>query len=162
MSNVSFEVRSAVEDFLFLEADCMDLHRYDEWFSLWSEELNYWVPCNEDGSDPKRHVSLIFDDRKRLEERIFRLKSKFNHSQSPASRLSRVVSNIRIKQCADTSTLEVSSTFCLTEARGDSVTFWAGRQTHFLEAKNSNFKIKEKRIFLVNNDLVLGNLTFLI
>lgn len=162
MSNLTYETRSAVEDFLFHEAECMDQYRYEEWFSLWAEDLKYWVPCNEYSYDPAKHVSLILDDRKRLEERIFRLKSKFNHAQLPPSRITRVVSNIRIKQIEASSDLEVSSTFSLAEAHCEDLTFWAGRQTHVLQQQGNGFKIKEKRVFLVNNDQVMGNLQFLI
>jgi len=40
-----------VTKFLYLEADLMDEHRFDEWLALWSSELLYWVPCNDDDID---------------------------------------------------------------------------------------------------------------
>ena len=64
-----------VERFLFLEARLMDEHRYKEWLALWTDDGVYWVPCNDDDIDPKRHVSIIYDDRERLEQGIDRLLS---------------------------------------------------------------------------------------
>ena len=82
--------------FLYLEADLMDEHRFDEWLALWNHELLYWVPCNTDDIDPRRQVSLIYDDRTALENRLARLQSPAAHSQTPRSKLRRVISNIVI------------------------------------------------------------------
>src|SRR5207245_2591900 len=60
----------AVEKFLYREARLMDEQRYDEWLDLWTEDALYFVPCNDEEIDPKRHVTLIYDDRTRLEDRI--------------------------------------------------------------------------------------------
>ena len=62
--------RQQVEQFLYYEAQIMDEHRYDEWLALWSDDALYWVPAGRDNIDPKREISLIYDDRVRLETRI--------------------------------------------------------------------------------------------
>ena len=162
MTQTTGALKDAVEQFLYQEAAYMDLHCYDEWFGLWADDLQYWVPCNVDQYNPARHVSLIFDNRTRLEERIFRLKSKLIHSQTPRSRISRVISNVRVTQPVSQDLVEVSSNFLLTEARLDEVVHWAGRQTHHLVVAGDSLKIQQKTIYLVNNDAVLTNLTFLI
>src|SRR5581483_7317320 len=90
------ELRRAVEEFLYLEAELMDSHQYDRWMELWDEEALYWVPCNADQIDPERQVSLIYEHREQIEDRLFRLKGRHAHAQRPKSRLMRVVSNIRI------------------------------------------------------------------
>ena len=64
-----------VRQFLYHEAQLMDEHRYDEWLALWAEGALYWVPSNRDEIDPKREVSLVYDDAVRLKLRIARLKS---------------------------------------------------------------------------------------
>lgn len=151
-----------VEELLFLEADLADSHRYDDWFALWCEQLRYWVPCNSDSTDPSRQVSLIYDDRGRLEERLFRLKTKHAHSQIPRSRLSRTVSNVRLDDFDSNRGGVVTSRFFLGEERLDRLTMWVGRQTHVLERVDDGFKIREKRVLLINNDSPMGNLTFLI
>ena len=58
--------REQVEQFLYREADLMDEHRYDEWLALWTDDALYWVPTGSDEIDPKREISLIYDDRTRL------------------------------------------------------------------------------------------------
>lgn len=164
MSKASLEFKSVIEDFLFREAEYMDLHQYEQWLALWVEDnVKYWVPCNEDFYEPASHVSLIYDDsRSLLKERVLRLKSKFNHTQSPKSRLAHVISNIRVSALSVDGVVEVNSTFSVAEARPDRLTIWAGRQSHVLVSHGDDFRIREKRIYLVNNDNYLPNLSFLI
>ena len=59
-----------VAAFLYREARLMDEHRYQEWLTLWeSSDTLYWVPCNDDDIDPRRQVSIIYDDHDRLMQR---------------------------------------------------------------------------------------------
>ena len=85
-----------VTDLLYLEAELADANAYDDWLALWDEECLYWVPCNLDDYDPAHHVSIIYDDRSRLEQRCFRLTTGGAHAQEPASKSCRVVGNVRV------------------------------------------------------------------
>ena len=153
--------RHQIENFLYREARLMDEHAYDEWLSLWAEDLLYWVPCNADDIDPQRHVSIIYDTRPFLEDRIERLKSGVAYAQEPKSRLRRVVSNIEIEE-GDNGEVTVYSNFNLTELRRSRQDTFAGRTIHKLRPQDSGFKITYKKVLLVNNDEVIDNLTFLI
>jgi 3-phenylpropionate/cinnamic acid dioxygenase small subunit len=150
-----------VENFLYREARLMDEHAYDEWLSLWTDDALYWVPCNDDDIDPQRHVSIIYDNRPRLEDRIDRLKSGAAYAQDPKSRLRRVVSNIEVEE-GENGEITVYSNFNLTELRRSRQDTFAGRTVHKLRAQGSSFKIAYKKVLLVNNDEVIDNLTFLI
>ena len=162
ITSTTLELQHEIEQFLFHEAALADEHAYKAWQALWAPELLYWVPCNADQIDPSKQVSLIFDDRPRLEERLYRLGTKHAHSQNPRSRLSRVVSNVRLLGFDPASGGEVSSRFNLTEARADRITVWAGRQHHVLERHGDTWLMREKRVYLVNNDSLMGNMTFII
>jgi 3-phenylpropionate/cinnamic acid dioxygenase small subunit len=151
----------AVEEFLYTEADYMDTHQYDRWLELWDQEALYWVPCNADEIDPARKVSLIYEHREQIEDRLFRLKGRHAHAQQPKSRLTRVISNVRITG-HDSIKVSVSSNFVLGEVRLDRQTVWMGRNSHTLLHQPEGFKIREKKVVLLNNDSPMGNLTFLI
>lgn len=151
----------AVEDFLYTEAEYMDTHQYDRWMELWDEEALYWVPCNADEIDPGRKVSLIYERREQIEDRLFRLKGRHAHAQKPKSRLMRVISNLRITD-ADSERVNVRSNFVLGEVRLDRQTVWMGRSFHTLLRQADGFRIREKKVVLLNNDSPMGNLTFLI
>jgi 3-phenylpropionate/cinnamic acid dioxygenase small subunit len=150
-----------VETFLYCEARLMDQHAYDEWFALWTDDALYWVPSNEDDYDPERHVSIVYENKRGLEDRIARLKSGAAYAQDPKSRLSRVVSNIEIEEQSDAQ-LIVNSTFNITALRRRRMDTYAGRAVHTLRADGESFKIASKKVLLINNDVVINNLTFLI
>ena len=151
----------SVEQFLFLEADCMDRHAYAEWLALWDEDPLYWVPCNADDADPTKRISLIYDRREQIEQRIRRLEGRHAHAQDPRSRLTRVVSNVRINEATGAEVVAASN-FVLGELRMDSQVTWFGRNLHTLTRHGDGFRMKQKKVVLLNNDSPMGNLQFLI
>lgn len=155
------ELEREVERFLLHEADLMDGHRYQEWLELWDEDALYWVPSNEEEVDPDREVSIIYDKRAQLEDRIFRMMGKHFHSQSPRSRLLRLVANIAIVE-ADGESVLATSRFVLGEIRGSRADSLFGRSTHKLVRRSGRWKIAMKKIFLLNNDAPMRNVTFLL
>ena len=161
--NLAWQDLREVELLLYREAELADANRHKEWLALWTKELLYWVPCNADGIDPLRHISLIYDDRPKLEERIFRLGTKHAHSQRPQSRLTRLVSNI-VPDASYCPSLggAVASRFMAVEMRRDRSTTWSGRMHHVLVREDNRLRIKEKHVFLVNNDATMSNMTFVI
>ena len=153
--------RLQVEQFLYHEALLMDEHRYDEWLALWTEPALYWIPSNRDEVDPRREVSLIYDDWVRLQLRIARLKSGFAHAQEPKSRMRRIISNIEVEQ-APGGEVVAHSNFMLAELRRGKQDLFAGRTTHRLRPDQGAFKMLSKKVLLINNDEPIDNLTFLI
>jgi 3-phenylpropionate/cinnamic acid dioxygenase small subunit len=153
--------REAVERFLYREARLMDENRYAEWLTLWTEDASYWVPCNSDDIDPRRQVSLIYDDRPRLEQRVDRLISGSVLAQDPQPRMRRLVSNVEILAEEGTA-LTVESNFLLIKARGIEQQIWAGHSHHLLRRDGVDFKIAKKKVLLVNADQEMPLLQFLI
>jgi benzoate/toluate 1,2-dioxygenase subunit beta len=153
--------RNQIETFLYHEARLMDAHRYDDWLSLWAlEDATYWIPANADDIDPLHTVSVIYDRRRQLRNRIQRLKDTlWLKEQTP--RLMRLVSNIQIEaETADEVT--VGSNFILTELHRHDQHIWAGNSTHKLLPHSSGFKIKYKKVVLLNANEPLPNMLFLI
>jgi benzoate/toluate 1,2-dioxygenase subunit beta len=54
-------LKDEVEAFLYVEAEICDRHRYSDWLDLWAEDGCYWVPCNDDDSDPATHVAITYE-----------------------------------------------------------------------------------------------------
>jgi 3-phenylpropionate/cinnamic acid dioxygenase small subunit len=153
--------RHQIENFLYREARLMDENAYDDWFALWTDDALYWIPANADDIDPQRHVSIVYEDKARLEDRIERLKSGAAYAQDPKSRMRRVISNIEIQEGAQGEVI-VYANFNLTELRRSQQRTFAGRTVHKLRPEGSSFKIAYKKVLLVNNDEVISNLTFLV
>jgi 3-phenylpropionate/cinnamic acid dioxygenase small subunit len=151
-----------VENFLYREARLMDENAYTEWLSLWAEDnIRYWVPSSADEADPSEQISIIYDDRKRLEARIKRLASGYAFAQEPKSRMRRVISNIEIDQAPD-GIVTTWSNFALGEFRRNKQDIFVGRTMHQLQPERDSFKIRLKKVLLINSAGYIDNLTFLV
>ena len=152
---------AAIEQFLYREARLMDEGKYREWLSLWTDDAIYWVPCSDDDTDPRRDVSLIYDNRERLVQRVDRLLSGTVLALDPRPLMRRVVSNIEIEADAG-SDATVASNFILAHARWDTQQIWAGRSLHRLRRDGATFKIVFKKVMLVNAEQEIPLLQFIV
>jgi benzoate/toluate 1,2-dioxygenase beta subunit len=153
--------RQQAEEILFEEARLLDAGRYDDWFAMFTDDAIYWLPCNGEGIDPNREISLVYDDHARLRDRIDRLNSGVAHAQSPPSKTCRLISNVQIQQVS-TDTAAITSAFLLFELRQSRQRIFAGHYLHRLRLENDGWKIAWKKAVLVNNDEVIDNLTFIV
>lgn len=157
--------RPAAEAFLYREARFLDEGRFDEWLALFTEDAHYWVPCAE-GADPQLTTHLVYDDHRQLEDRVWQLRHPRRVSQGPPSLTTRLISNVEVENVASSEAL-VRSSFALHEVRrvqggrGDQRTF-AGRCQHLLRYEAGELRIVCKTVWLVNRDLPISNLTFLL
>ena len=154
------DLRRRIEDFLFYEAKLIDEHRYEEWLELWTEDGLYWVPCNSDDADPVRQTMIIYDNRARLGERVYRLTSGAAWAQQPQSRTRRLISNIEVRESAGAHAVE--SNCIIAELRRSRQDIFASRVLHTLRPAGEGFKIALKKVLLLNNDEPIDNLTFLV
>src|SRR3954467_1771682 len=99
------------------EARLLDQLRFDEWLAMYAPECLYWVPATPEGGDPRHEVAISFDDRRRLEDRIFRLRTGYAWSQAPKSRTVRMVSNVEVFATAHAGKRMVRSNFLISEFR---------------------------------------------
>ena len=151
---------ASVETFLYHEADLLDSRRYEEWLELYTDDAIYWIPQGDE-PDPMHHVSIAYDDHRRLHERVLRLASGFAFSQDPPSRTCHVVGNVRVAGEID-GDLDVRSNLVLAEMRRGLQSVYAGQVTHRLVPTGDAFMVRRKTIRLINSDVPLSNLTFLI
>jgi benzoate/toluate 1,2-dioxygenase beta subunit len=87
--------RDMFRSLLERETRLLDQHRYEDWLKMFTPECVYWAPGRPDGGDPRTEIAVIFDDRRRLEDRVFRLCTGYAWSQAPRSRrsIARKISN---------------------------------------------------------------------
>jgi benzoate/toluate 1,2-dioxygenase subunit beta len=153
--------RASVEAFLFAEARLQDEHCYDAWEALWDDDALYWVPAGGDDIDPALSVSYIYDNRRRIAARIRQLKTGTRHSQAPASRLRRIISNVEIDE-AGGAEIRVRANFLLIEARWGTMYTWAGSTRYRLRERDGEMRLVEKKVLLVNNADDITTMAFLI
>ena len=150
-----------VTQWVYREARLQDEHRYDEWEALWTDDGIYWIPANGEGGDPEQEMSIVYDNRSRIALRIRQFHTGKRYSQTPKSRLRRVVSNIEILS-DDGGELTVGSNALIFEShvRGD--TLWAARNEYRLRREGNALKMAFKKVVLVNNQTALWSMAFLI
>ena len=148
-----------VEQFLYLEARLMDEKRWDEWQALFTEEGEYWMPASRGQPDPLNHVSIMYE--KSL-LRAVRLK-RYNHpnalSLQPMPYSVHTVSNVMLDSHDEiTGVIEVNSRFIVLEYRRDATCTYGGAYSHTLQSHDSSFRIRKKKVELINCDGVLENI----
>lgn len=153
--------RQEIENFLYKEARLLDQGNFNDWLELFTEDSIYWAPANRYEIDPNQEVSLIYDDRGRMGDRVWRLQSGLAYSQEPASRTRHLISNVEIVE-SSAEKVVTSSSFAIFEMRKGVQRTYAGRFEHHLRPADGGWKIAFKKIELINNDDPIDNLTFLL
>jgi benzoate/toluate 1,2-dioxygenase beta subunit len=154
-------LRAEVEDLLFREASLLSARDFPGWLELYAEDATYWIPSNADESDPSRQVSIVYDKRAQLAERVWRLDSGLAYAQEPQSRAAHLVGNVRLLDPED-DLIATESVFVVTEYRRGHLYHHSGRTLHHLRREGDGLRIVRKKVELVNNDGHLGNLSILL
>jgi benzoate/toluate 1,2-dioxygenase beta subunit len=144
------------------EARLLDRLRYDEWLGCFAPELIYWVPGTPNGGDPRREIAVMFDDRRRLEDRIYRLRSDYAWSQAPPSRTSRLIANIEVFTTAREHTRMVRANFLISEFWDKETRSLAGWFGYQLVVEEDRWLIAVKQINLLECDQSLRNLSIVL
>jgi benzoate/toluate 1,2-dioxygenase subunit beta len=158
--------RNEVEQFLYREARLADESQYDEWEALWTDDALYWVPAGGQGGDPRREMSVIYDNRNRISTRLKQLRTGRRYAQAPQSNLRRLISNIEflggVPNPDGGIDLEVGANFLAIESRARDTHLWGGRVTYRLRRDDDTLRLVYKKVVLVDNDRPLPTLGFLI
>lgn len=161
--------RSEAEDFLYREARLLDELQLDEWLTLFTKDGLYWIPI-DDGKPTEHSLSVVRDPPLRREERVHHILRTQFPSQSPRSRTVHLVSNVEVMPDAASGEVRLRSNQVIHEIRtgdyrqtglGELRTLVATVE-HVLRREDGALKIALKKIKLIDRDMPLGNLTFLI
>jgi benzoate/toluate 1,2-dioxygenase beta subunit len=156
------QVREQCRMLLDREARLLDQGRYKEWLQLYAERCVVWVPGAEPAGDPRREVTVFFDDRQRLEDRIYRLGTGKAWSQVPPSRTVRVVSNVEVFRTQERTVLMVRSNVLLAEFRAGETRTLAAWCGYRLRRRQVGWEIEAKQLNLVDRDQPLRNPSILL
>jgi ethylbenzene dioxygenase subunit beta len=149
-----------IEAFLFTEAKLLDQKKFDDWFSLFSDDAYYWIPLRPEQSQPEKELSIIYDDIDMMKARIHWLNHPKNHAQAIPSRTVHYVSNVLIENFNDNDQeYSVSSALQVSEFRKAYQTIYSGRCEYVLRVENDALKIVSKRVDLINSEAVLNSIS---
>jgi 3-phenylpropionate/cinnamic acid dioxygenase small subunit len=158
-----------IEELLYLEADLLDNRRYEPWLDLFTEDVRYWmplrknVPWRERGEDSSRddEVGWFDDDKATLTKRVKQLMTGIHWAEEPISRVSHMVSNIRIAGARDASgQIPVTCRVFVYRNRLDTETdFLIARREDTLRRVDGALKIAYRKILIEQSVLMAKNLT---
>lgn len=155
-----------IEQLLYLEGRLIDERRFEEWEALWVEEGTYWVPANGDDTDPHTQVSLVYDNRARMHNRVERYAGGKAISQQPPPRTVHLISNVHVEMPTEGGgeqpALVVHSSLQVAESRPGFRVEWVARVTHHLVERDGELLLRFKKVMLVDNDQELTTIDFLL
>jgi benzoate/toluate 1,2-dioxygenase beta subunit len=139
------------------EARLLDQLKFDEWLAMYVPECIYWVPGTPEAGDPRREIAISFDDRRRMEDRIYRLRTGYAWSQAPKSRTVRLVTNVEVFRTAQADARMVRSNYLIGEFRPDGVRYLPGWCGHRFVRNGERWLIAVRQVNLIECDQNLRN-----
>jgi 3-phenylpropionate/cinnamic acid dioxygenase small subunit len=166
------DLKCEVEDFLFAEAELLDDRRYDEWLALFTDDVRYWMPLRlnvrwqdrDADTSGEDEVGWTDDDKETLTKRVRQIQTGIHWAEEPVSRVSHVVSNVRIAPPAITlaegQTITVKSHFIVYRNRLETETdLLVGRRDDQLRRTDGQLRIANRKILIEQSVLMAKNLT---
>jgi len=151
-------IRELAGDLLNNESLYLDKQDWDSWLALYLEECEFWMPAWKSEhrltDDPSRELSLIYYRTKAdLEDRVSRVRSGRSIASIPMPRTQHMLSNMIVQPSGDGRSCAVMSNWTvnqfLLKQRRSEVLF--GRYEHELVATDGGWRIRKKKITLLND-----------
>jgi 3-phenylpropionate/cinnamic acid dioxygenase small subunit len=169
-----FLLKQEIEDFLYSEADLLDSRRYEEWLALLAEDVRYWMPMrrNVKVDDLEREftregldISWFDEGKETLTRRVRQIQTGIHWAEEPVSRISHIVSNIRVLEASpawdEPAEVTVGCRFLVYRNRVETETdFLVGKREDLLRRSEGEWRIARRKILLDQNVLLSKNLTF--
>jgi 3-phenylpropionate/cinnamic acid dioxygenase small subunit len=163
--------RAEAEEFIYREVRLLDTLQLEEWLSLFADDGLYWLPIHDgDPADAAGTVSIVYDDRARREERVYRTLHTPVLDQNPRSRTVHLVGNVEVDGTDERGDVRVLCSQFIGELRSggqrqvglNHTRVLAARGEYRLRATADGWRISLKKLVLVDADQPLYNLTFMI
>jgi 3-phenylpropionate/cinnamic acid dioxygenase small subunit len=140
------------QEFVAHEASLIDAQRFDDWLALFADDGRYWVPLRGAAqAEGDAYNALADEDRLLLALRVQRLKNPKAHSQHPRSRCQHVLQASQVVAADDAAgTCELRTPFLYIESRGARQLLLAGSATHRLVRAGDAWRIRMKRVDLLD------------
>lgn len=138
------------QDFIAHEARLLDEQRWDDWLALFADDGRYWVPLQGAAqAEGAAYNALADEDKLLLTLRVQRLKNPKAHSQHPRSRSQHVL-QASTQVSGDAASCELRTPFLYLESRGERQVLLAGAATHRLVRAGDAWRIRLKRVDLLD------------
>ncbi len=153
-----YETAREIELFLFEEARLLDAGQFEDWLRLYEPHGIYWMPSEPGQTDPLNVASIVYEDHAILSMRVQRLLEARALVLTPMPRTAHLIGNIEARESGE-GEFTVEAAFLCVEQQGETQRIYSGRHTHHLARASASFRIKLKRVALLNCDGVHAPMT---
>lgn len=161
-----------IRNFYYQEADLLDDRDFDAWLDLFTDDVRYWMPLarnvqfrrGEEYSREGVDSAWIDEDKLTLRQRVQQLATGIHWAEEPRSRMSHLITNVRILDVRHDSEgaaqLTAKCRFLVYRNRMESeVDILVGKRKDTLRRTDTGWRVCRREIYLDQNVLMAKNLT---
>lgn len=171
--NAGIELWWEIQNFLFEEADLLDRRNFNEWLEMLHPDITYRMPLarnirrdqikKSEYTQPGE-VAWFDEGFQTLSQRVAQINTGIHWAEEPASRISHLVTNVRVQVPADAvdapEEVKVHSRFLVYQNRLQTETvLFVGKRADVLRRHEGRWKVVERTIYLDQNVLLAKALT---
>ncbi|HIG78937.1 MAG TPA: aromatic-ring-hydroxylating dioxygenase [Cycloclasticus sp.] len=151
--------KQACESLIVAEARLADDLRLEAWLDCYSDESVYWIPSSYPAADPRQEITLEFHDKRRLQDRVARIRTGVAYSMVPVIRTRHILGHVEYWQ-GDTNEIRARASFIIDALFNDKHRILSGWMGYSLVKEKNDWKIAVKQINLIDADCLQENNTF--
>lgn len=159
---LSNDTRNTLTEIIYKETDLLDEGNYNTWIDMLSDDYTYWIPISKDQKDPVYSTSLLYEDLFVTKLRINRINNQRSYSQQPKSISQHIVQRPTITQGSHGDIAYGQSNILYIEARGEVESHYASKVFYTFFQQESGWKIKQKKVMLLNSIRPLNSIQLII
>lgn len=150
---------------LYDEALALDEGRFEDWLAMLDPEIRYVAPIRQDlaPDTPLERtgpvLSFFEESLPTLGMRVAKLRTGLSQTESPPSRVVRLISNVRVGQLNDLDGIPVSSAFVVyRQHRQRDIEILAGRRKDTWRRRDGVWRLLQREILFAANVLPVKSL----
>jgi len=162
-----------LQEFFHAEADLLDERRFGEWLQLFTDDVRYWMPlvrnvqhghAEREYSREQEESAWIDEDKTTLRQRVEQLATGIHWSEEPISRMSHLVTNVRVIEAlpdatAPSEVVTKSRILVYRNRLQAEVDILIAKRRDRLRRTEDGWRIARREIFLDQNVLLAKSLT---
>lgn len=157
-----------IAEFLYREAEVLDLGRAVEWMKLLTDDIRYRIPVRVSkekvsGSGILEDSFYIDDDKRALDIKVRKLLSEYSWSEDPPSRVKHLVTNILVEPTKNPNEVKVRSYVLFVRYRLDKLYSeqLSYARNDVLRRVDGVWKLADRLVLLDHSVLMSENITIL-
>lgn len=154
-----------VNQFYNQEARALDDEDYETWFSMLSEDVQYWMPSREtlfrkdEQADTTKHMNHYNETLQTLQLRVARLYSGSAWAEDPRTRYRHIISNVEVELGEQKGELKVRSNTLVYRNRLEREEYWLlAKREDILRDVDGRLQVARRKITPDFSSLLSKNL----